>query len=65
MKSFVKLHLSYAQRKLKNVIHIHAKWQNCKKLRLVKSSAKFTSIKLRPCLNNYKSSKTIDLVEVA
>ena len=62
MKSFVKLHLCHAQ---ENVTNVAMKWQNFKTLRFVKSFATLTHIKLRPCLNNHKSSKTIDLVEAA
>ena len=63
MKGFVKLYLCHAQKRLKNVINTTMEWQNCK-TKFIKSSAKFTCIKLRPCLNNHKSFETIDLVEV-
>ena len=63
MKGFVKLYLCYAQKRLKNAINIHVKEQNFRIFRVVRSLAKFTYIKLGPCSNNYKSFKTLDLVE--
>ena len=63
MKSFVKLHLCHAQKRLKNAVNIPMKQENFKTLRIIRSSAKFTGIRLRPCLNNLKSFKIIDLVK--
>ena len=65
MKGFVKFCLCHAQKRLKNVIIICMKWQNFKTLKLTRSSAKFTCIRLRHCSNNCKSFKTFDLVEAA
>ena len=63
MRSFVKLHLYYVQRSLENVINITMNWQNFNTLRVIKSHAKIYIHKAETCLNNYKSSKTIDFVE--
>ena len=48
MRNFVKLHLYYVQRSLENAINITMNWQNFNTLRVIKSHAKFTYIKLRP-----------------
>ena len=63
MKNFVKLYLYYAQKRLKNAINICVKQQNLKTLEFIRSSVKFTCIRLRSSLNKYKHFKMLDLVE--
>ena len=48
MRSFVKLHLYYAQWSLENKINITMNWQNFNTLGVTISYVKFTYIKLIP-----------------